>query len=228
MGLSAHAIADIYRKRAKHYDISANLYCLIGFREYAYRRKAVTALDLQSGDAVVEIGCGAGLNFPLLQLAVGPEVRLIGVDLTDAMLEQARQRVQAQGRSNVELVYSDAAVYEFPRNVDGVISTFAISLRPDYDRIIQCAATALAVGRRCSILNLKKPDNFPCALVKLGEMITRPFAVSLDLVDRHAWESVEMYPDNNSFQEFYFGFAYPAFGEAPGMRGVLTEYKEQM
>ncbi len=93
MGLSAHAIVDIYRKRAKHYDVSANLYYLIGFREYAYRRKAVAALKLQPGDTVVEIGCGTGLNFPLLQQAVGPEGRLIGVDLTDSMLEQARQRV---------------------------------------------------------------------------------------------------------------------------------------
>jgi len=228
MGLSAHAIVDIYRKRAKHYDISANLYYLIGFREYAYRRKAVAALNLQPGDTVVEIGCGTGLNFPLLQQAVGPEGRLIGVDLTDSMLEQARQRVHAQGWSNVELVQSDASVYEFPKNVDGVISTFAITLSPDYDRIIQRAATALTVDGRCAILDLKKPDNIPLALVKLGVMITRPFAVSLDLVDRHAWESVERYLINTSYQEFYFGFAYLAVGEAQAMPGVLTEPKEKM
>ena len=228
MGLSAHAIVDIYRKRAKHYDVSANLYYLIGFREYAYRRKAVAALKLQPGDTVVEIGCGTGLNFPLLQQAVGPEGRLIGVDLTDSMLEQARQRVHAQGWSNVELVQSDAAIYEFPQNVDGVISTFAITLSPDYDRIIQRVATALTVGGRCAILDLKKPDNIPLALVKLGVMITRPFAVSLDLVDRHAWESVERYLINTSCQEFYFGFAYLAVGEAQAMPGVLTEPKEKM
>jgi len=41
--------------------------------------------------------CGTGLNFPLLQAAVGPAGRIIGVDLTDAMLDGARRRVERNG-----------------------------------------------------------------------------------------------------------------------------------
>ncbi len=215
MPFPPHAVVDIYRRRARHYDVSANLYYLLGFREYAYRRKAVAALKLRPGDTVVEIGCGTGLNFSLLQAAIGPAGRLIGVDLTDAMLEQARRRVRAQAWSNVELVHGDAAKYEFPHDVAGVLSTFAISLSADYDRIIQRAAAALAVGRRCAILDLKQPEHAPPWLVKLGVWLTRPFAVSLDITGRHAWESVERYLVNTSYQEYYFGFAYLAVGEAP-------------
>ncbi|RJQ48340.1 MAG: methyltransferase domain-containing protein [Nitrospiraceae bacterium] len=87
------SLSALYRRRAKHYDVTANFYYLIGFREQAYREKAVQALDFQSGDTVVEIGCGTGLNFSLLQNYVGPEGKIIGVDLTDAMLEQAGRRV---------------------------------------------------------------------------------------------------------------------------------------
>ncbi len=58
-------VIGTYRDRAQHYDITANLYYLFGFREWAYRRKAVQALRLRPGDTVVEIGCGTGLNFPL-------------------------------------------------------------------------------------------------------------------------------------------------------------------
>jgi demethylmenaquinone methyltransferase/2-methoxy-6-polyprenyl-1,4-benzoquinol methylase len=58
---------------------------LIGFPD---RKRAVRALNLQRGDTVVDIGCGTGLNFPLLQGAIGPEGTIVGVDLTDAMLSQ--------------------------------------------------------------------------------------------------------------------------------------------
>jgi ubiquinone/menaquinone biosynthesis C-methylase UbiE len=45
---------------------------------------------------------------------VGPEGRVVGVDLTDAMLAQARWRVERAGWRNVELVQSDAAVFSSP------------------------------------------------------------------------------------------------------------------
>src|SRR5260221_8780385 len=84
---SKRTIADIYRQQAKGYDASG----ICGLEPW--REKAVQRLDLQSGDLVVDMGCGTGLNFALLQAAVGPEGRIIGVDLTDAMLDHARQRV---------------------------------------------------------------------------------------------------------------------------------------
>ena len=128
--LSKNEVVDIYRKRTKPYDFTANLYYLMGFREWAYRQRAVEALGLHTGDTVVEIGCGTGLNFALLQQTVGPMGRIIGVDLTDAMLEQARQRVADNDWSNVELVHRDAAEYRFPQDIDGILSTFALALSP--------------------------------------------------------------------------------------------------
>jgi len=61
------AVKALYRKRAGHDDWTANLYYLIGYRGWAYRRRAVAALGLGAGDAVVEMCCGTGLNFSLLQ-----------------------------------------------------------------------------------------------------------------------------------------------------------------
>ncbi len=86
MALGKSEIQDLYRKRARNYDISANLYYLIGFREAMYRRLAVAQLGLQPGDTLVEIGCGTGLNFQYELRELGPTGTLIGVDLTDAML----------------------------------------------------------------------------------------------------------------------------------------------
>lgn len=75
---------------------------------------AVEALHLQKGDTVVEIGCGTGLNFSLLQDRIGPQGRIIGVDMTDAMLDQARARIAKHDWDNVELIQCDAGDYEFP------------------------------------------------------------------------------------------------------------------
>lgn len=65
------------------------------------------------------------LNFPLLHEAVGPTGRIVGVDLTDAMLQHAQARVTKAGWTNVELVQRDLADYEFGRP-----SPFSISKRP--------------------------------------------------------------------------------------------------
>lgn len=131
MALTKNQLIDLYRLRAAWYDFSANLYSLIGFREARYRKQAVAELGLKPGDTVVEIGCGTRLNFKNLREAVGEEGRIVGVDLTDAMLDQAGQRIVRQGWSNVMLVQCDAATYEFPPEVQGVLSTFALTLVPD-------------------------------------------------------------------------------------------------
>jgi len=226
MVLTPQAIADTYRKRAKRYDLTANLYYLIGFREYRYRRQAVAALQLRPGDTVIELGCGTGLNFALLLGAVGPTGRVIGVDLTEAMLERAQRRIDANGWRNVELVHSDVAAYEFPSIVDGVISTFAITLSSEYDRAIEHAAAALAAQRHCVILDLKRPNNAPPWLVNLGLAITRPFGVSLDMTKRHPWESLERHMVNTTFEDLYFGFAYLAVGEALPIESAALSFGE--
>ncbi len=213
MSFSKNQLVDLYRRRARNYDFSANLYYLVGFRETAYRRKAVTALNLQAGDTVVEIGCGTGLNFPFLQKAVGSKGKIIGVDLTDAMLSEARRRAQRQGWKNVELVHSDAAAYQFPQGINGVISTFAITLVPEYDQVIRHGVKALPIGGRMVIADIKESKYVPRWLIKFGAWITRPFGVTLDLTSRHPWESMQKYMQNVSVEELYLGFCYIATGK---------------
>jgi len=214
MALDNKAIARLYKKRAARYDFSANAYYLLGIREFAYRKMAAAALNLKPGDTVVEIGCGTGLNFSLLRRSVGPAGRIVGVDLTPEMLEEADRRVRRSGWSNVELVQSDAAAYRFPEALDGIISTFAITLIPEYDKIIAKGAAGLSPGKRFVILDFKKPDNWPMWLIRLFVVFTRPFGVSLDLADRHPWESIGRYMASIEFRELYFGAVYLSVGQA--------------
>ncbi|MBZ0292064.1 MAG: methyltransferase domain-containing protein [Anaerolineae bacterium] len=210
-------VVDTYRKRARNYDFTANLYYLIGFREWAYRKRAVAALNLSPGDTVVELGCGTGLNFALLQKAVGSTGKIIGVDLTDAMLSQARKRVAEQGWNNVELIQSDAAQYAFPPQVDGILSTFALSLVPEPDKVIESGAAALRPGKRWVVLDLKMPSNWLRHLTPIILPIVRPFAVTEALIDRQPWtiirQTMEDQLSHVQFDNLYLGFAFMISGQ---------------
>lgn len=213
MALTKTQLRDLYRTRAANYDFTANLYYLIGFREVKYRKQAVSALGLTPGDTVIEIGCGTGLNFPYLLEAIGETGRLIGVDLTDAMLEKAREKIHCNGWQNVELVETDAARYEFPDGIQGILSTFALTLVPEYEQVINHAAHALASGGRLVIADFKKPDRWPLWLVKLGVLITKPFGVTLDLTDRKPWEVMTKYFSRVTVTELFADSVYIAVGE---------------
>lgn len=209
-------ITNLYRARARHYDLTANLYYLIGYPEWRYRRLAITALDLRPGDTIVELGCGTGLNFELLQERIGPTGRLIGVDLTDAMLDQARRRVASRGWQNVELVHGDALEYEWPTNVKGIISTFALSLIPDCDLVIQQATRALAPGGRLALLELQMPDAWPGWLSGAATALLRPFIPTEEWLERRPWQRIRRAMRDNlshvSIDQRYLGTTYIVSG----------------
>jgi ubiquinone/menaquinone biosynthesis C-methylase UbiE len=207
-------LVNTYRKRAKNYDWLSRFYYLIGFRYTGYRKKAVKALGLKQGDSVVEIGCGTGVYFALLQEAVGPAGKIIGVDLTDAMLEQARKRVEQAGWKNVELVQSDAVNYEFPRDIDGVISTYALTLSTDYEKVIASGVQALKTGKRWVLLDFKAPNRWPRWLIRLGMLLIHPFGSRMHMVDRHPWEVFPKYLGKVTMRNFYLGVVYIISGEA--------------
>lgn len=213
MALNKDAVRDLYRKRAGSYDIAANLYYLIGFREAKYRKMAISKLCLKPGNTVVEIGCGTGLNFQYVFQSIGSTGQIIGIDLTDAMLEQAENRATNNCWNNIQLIQCDAATYSFQSDVNGIYSTFALTLVPEYEEVIKGAAHALADGGRFVLLDFKKPERWPLWVIKLGVAITRPFGVTLDLAERKPWEVMEKYFSKVTVTELYGGFVYIAAGQ---------------
>jgi ubiquinone/menaquinone biosynthesis C-methylase UbiE len=142
-----------YRNLADKYDLFSKLLFMIGFREKAYRKRTVDQLRLAPGDTVVELGCGTGMNFQFFQHHIGPAGRIVGVDFSEAMLAEARKKIDANGWRNIDLVHGDAAEYAFPAPVDGVLSTFSLVFMPDYERIIRQASRGLTPGKRFAVLD---------------------------------------------------------------------------
>jgi ubiquinone/menaquinone biosynthesis C-methylase UbiE len=208
-----------YRKKARHYDVTCRLYPAPGYPQRAQRLRAVQALGLHPGDRVVDIACGTGLNFPLIEAAIGPAGRIVGVDLTDAMLARARDRVAANGWRNVSLVQADAAGFDFPAEVDAILSTYALSQVPECAQVIAHGAAALAGGGRWVVLDLKVPDYTPQWLAQLGTAVVRRFAAADEWVTRRPWEAIRTAMraelTDPAWTELCFGTAFLAAGSVP-------------
>jgi demethylmenaquinone methyltransferase/2-methoxy-6-polyprenyl-1,4-benzoquinol methylase len=93
---SARAVAR-YREHAAGYDASA-------LRTMPLRYRTVWNLALKPGDAVLDVACGTGLSFPLLEDAIGPSGRLVGVEVSPEMAAMAKERIDRAGWRNAELI----------------------------------------------------------------------------------------------------------------------------
>jgi ubiquinone/menaquinone biosynthesis C-methylase UbiE len=214
-------LIETYRKKAKHYDITSRLYPAPGYPQRTQRLRAVQALGLHAGDSVIDIACGTGLNFPLIEEMIGPGGQIVGVDLTDAMLARAQDRIDTHGWGNVSLVQADAADFDFPAGVDAILSTYALSQVPECAEVIAHGAAALSGGGRWVVLDLKVPDNAPGWLARLGTAIVRPFASIDEWIMRRPWEAIRAAMQEEladpSWTELFFGTAFLSAGSrGPG------------
>ena len=210
-------IIQTYRKRAANYDFTANLYYLFGYREWSYRQIAVKALNLQPGDTILELACGTGINFPLFQDYIGSTGRIIGVDLTDAMLEQAQKRVAKQGWDNVTLIQHDASTFQIPSQVNAIFSSFALSIFPDTEKVLANIASSLPLNGRLVLLELQIPTFWPSWIASAAVTLMKPFAITDDWVVRRPWETIRNTVngllDNVEVTERFFGLTYIISGE---------------
>lgn len=211
-------VSRVYQKRSAHYDDTVgifNLFRSFGFDIPAWRLKAVQALDLKPGDRVVDLGCGTGLNFPLIQNTIGPEGKLIGVDLSEPMLAKAQQLIRANGWQNVELVCADAAQYAFPPNLDGILSTFALILVSECGRAVENGCQALRPGGRFSVLDMRWPDGWSFRWRHLFFFL-RSYGVSRETLERRPWKTIREKMEANlvdfTYRQFWFGMIYRTSG----------------
>jgi demethylmenaquinone methyltransferase/2-methoxy-6-polyprenyl-1,4-benzoquinol methylase len=217
---SREHLIETYRKKAKRYDITSRAYPVPGYPQGAQRRRAVQALGLRPGDTVIEIACGTGLNFPLIERVIGPAGRIVGVDLTDAMLAHAQDRIERKGWSNVSLVLADAADFDFPSEVHAILSTYALSQMPECEEVIAHGAAALSAGGRWVVLDLKAPDEVPRWLIQLGIATVGRFASLEEWIRRRPWEAIRAAMREElaelSWTELCFGTAFLAAGTRDG------------
>lgn len=179
MQISKRQVEDAYQKNAKTYDLAVKIfYPLMGLRINEYRRRAVTYLDLKPGDFVVDLGCGTGLCFPLLMEKIGPNGKLLGVDISTEMLSVAEERVKSSGWSNVELIHSDIEEFEFPTEINGLISTGVFGYLGERAKVVEKIYKSLVNNGHVVIVDGKRPQKWPSSLFKLFVKLSSPYGLT--------------------------------------------------
>jgi ubiquinone/menaquinone biosynthesis C-methylase UbiE len=122
--------------------------------------------DLQPGEIVLDVGCGAGIDTILAARAVGPTGRAIGLDLLEEMCERARGHAQDAGVVEwTEFVRGEMEDIPLPdASVDVVISNGVINLSPRKSRVLAEIRRVLRPGGRLSIADLTVNDELPTEL----------------------------------------------------------------
>lgn len=212
--LNADEVGSLYDRIAPGYDLAAGAYTLFGARRLGPR--AIELLGLRPGDTAVDLGCGTGVNLEGLARTVGPTGRVIGVDISGGMLAQARRRPAVRhNAARIDLVQADLREYRLPADTRGVLSTFAMEMVPEHERVIATACTTLAdTGGRLAISGLRRPPGWPEWAVRLGIALNRPFGVNRAYEQIRPWEALRRHADEIAFQTTLFGAAYLSVGEA--------------
>jgi ubiquinone/menaquinone biosynthesis C-methylase UbiE len=125
----------------------------------------VALAELHEGEVVLDLGSGGGIDVLLSARRVGPTGTAYGLDMTDEMLELARENQRTAGVSNVEFLKGEIEDMPLPDStVDVIISNCVVNLSPNKDKVLAEAQRVLKPGGRVAIADIVVRGDVPSEL----------------------------------------------------------------
>ncbi|MGA2483064.1 MAG: arsenite methyltransferase [Candidatus Acidiferrales bacterium] len=161
-----------------------------------------TALaELKSGEIVLDLGSGGGIDVLLSAKRVGPAGKAYGLDMTDEMLALARENQRKAGATNVEFLKGTIENIPLPNDsVDVIISNCVINLSADKDRVLREALRVLKPGGRLAVSDIVVRGTMPAEVRKNLELWAGCLAGALEENEyreklvRAGFETIEIEP----------------------------------
>jgi SAM-dependent methyltransferase len=127
--------------------------------------------QIKSGNVVVDLGSGAGNDCFVARAETGETGRVIGLDMTPAMIDRARQNAKALGFTNVEFIYGDIEDMPLPQDLaDVVVSNCVMNLVPDKQKAFSETYRILKPGGHFSISDIVLEGELPAGLQRDAEL----------------------------------------------------------
>jgi len=165
---------------------------------------------LKEGETVLDLGSGAGFDAFLAAHKVGGLGKVIGIDMTEEMIEKARQNAEKGSYANVEFRKGDIENLPVEDNsVDAIISNCVINLAPDKEKVFKEACRVLKLGGRLIISDvvlakplpeeLKKDEQLLVGCVS-GAILKRDY---LKLLKKVGFSDIKIHKEAPAFLEGY-------------------------
>ena len=160
-------VARVYEKQASWYDL------WFGPTLHHGRLVAIERMGVKSGDHILEVGVGTGINTPLYPR----DCRVTGIDFSSQMLDKARERVRQKGLRHVRLLEMDATHLKFADDsFDIVYAPYLVSVVPDPVEVAREMRRVCKPGGKIVILNHFRSAN---PILSRVERAISPFTVHI-------------------------------------------------
>lgn len=212
-GATAHSHAEamdaIYRTQRHIYDLTRKYY-LLG------RDRLIADLAPPPGGTVLELGCGTARNL-IVAAKRYPDARFFGFDISEAMLEAARESVRKAGlEGRIFLTKGDATAFSAQhlfglQGFDRAFCSYTLSMIPGWEQAISAATASLAPGGRMHIVDFGTQDELPRWFAKGLHAWLARFQVSprreLGLVAQHVADTCGLRVDHGPLYRGYAQYA---------------------
>jgi phosphatidylethanolamine/phosphatidyl-N-methylethanolamine N-methyltransferase len=143
------------------------------------RQSVIKNLNVQRDETILEVGVGTGLALPMYPR----HCRIVGIDFSEGMLDQAKQRAAEHRMDHVELHRMDAGAMEFKDDsFDTVVAAYVVTAVPDYRKVVSEMIRVCRPGGRIIMLNHFANDNkLIAAMEKVLSPITKHLGWRTDL-----------------------------------------------
>lgn len=221
-------VAEMFNNISPKYDFLNHLLSM-GI-DHLWRRKAIKMLKSQAPKKMIDLATGTG-DFALAALKLNPE-KIVGVDISEGMLEEGRKKIKKKGKENViSMVLGDSESLPFDDNeFDALTVGFGVRNYENLEKGLSDMLRVIKPGGTAIILEFSKPKKFPVKqffvfyskyiIPTIGKLVSKD-----DAAYEYLPESVAAFPEGKDFLDILekVGYKNPTATSVSG--GIATIYK---
>ena len=143
---------ETHRKAQKTYNIAADSFDHPANSYWnRYGEKTIKRLALSQGNRVLDVACGTGASAIPAGEMVGPDGKVIGIDLSEEMLNLARKKALSKGLDHVDFRYGNMVDLEYSKEFDAVVCVFGVFFVADMEKLLSGLWKFLKPGGKLAI-----------------------------------------------------------------------------